>query len=261
MARQANQTLTRRRRSRAFTLLELLISVAIVALLVAIIGAALAKVRAAGRNVLCMNNLRVVASEFFQFADDYAHAGRGDSDRYDTKSFYIEDFQDKVYRVDEFWEGGSAGQVSYRPQDQPMICPAGPAQLYKQRGFPCNQGAVGPTANVSIGFNMRLERVSQVEQNWARLVWTRLTSKILDHPNVPLVFDVDGARADSIGVTPYCSAPPAGDTGMYGSGMFWFPSLRHGGRMNAAFVGGHVLRSDRPDKAPQWKWEYQPPLR
>lgn len=245
---------------RGFTLLELLVVVAIVALLATLVTGALVRVRNASRCVLCMSNLKTVSQEFFQFADDYAKSYRGDSDRYGAKMFRLEDFQEKLYGIHEFWKDKSRSEIEFRVMEQPLMCPSSEKPLMKRRDLPCSQYAVTPVQNVSIGFNMRLDQVSTTVQGWPRLQRTRLTSKILEQGQVPLAFGVDGARAEQQGVLPYYSAPPAGDTGLYGSGKFWFPSLRHGSQMNVAYIGGHVLRTADPGQSAKSNWKYQPPL-
>jgi hypothetical protein len=240
--------------------LELLVVVAIIALLVALLVSALGKVRGTSRSVVCMNNLKTIAFDFSQFADDRIHPWRGDSERYGQNRFRIEDFQEQLYRIDEFWDGGSANREAYDPDETPMMCPAGSKKLERERARACSEYAVTPTQNVSIGFNMRLDQVSRNVAGWWRLQRVRLSDRILEHPSVPLAFDVDGAAGDDQGVLPYYSAPAAGDEGMYGSGRYWFPALRHNDRLNAVFIGGHVLRSPAPETAPGWQWAYQPPL-
>jgi len=248
------------RESRGFTLIELLVVVTIIALLVTLVTGALVRVRNASRCVVCMSNLKTVSQEFFQFADDYARSYRGDSDKYGTRLFRLEDFQEKLYGIHEFWKDTSRSEVEYHVMEQPLMCPAGPKPLVRHKDLPCSQNAVSPVQNVSVGFNMRLDQVSTVVQGWPRLQRTRLSSRILDQGQVPLAFGVEGAQAERLGVLPYYSAPPAGDTGLYGSGRFWFPSFRHGPQMNVAYIGGHVLRTTDPGQSAKSIWKYQPPL-
>ncbi len=248
------------RRPRGFTLLELLVVVAIAMVLASLVGAALSKVRAASRGVMCANNLKTVTYEFFLFADDYARSSRGDSDLRGGRTFRLEDFQEKLYRIDEFWDAGSAMEAPLPASQQALMCPAGPRSLVKYRGLPCSQYAVGPAENVSTGFNMRLDQVSTVVSGWPILRRAWLTSRILEQPQVPLVFDVDGQAAHQSQVLPYYAAPPAGDNGPYGTGMFWFPAERHGGKLNVGFIGGHVLNTPEPGNRVPWNWKYQPPL-
>lgn len=241
--------------------MELLVVIAIIALLGSIMLSSLAKVRSAGRAVVCMNNLKTVGQEFFTFADDNHPVYRGDSDKQDRKLFRLEDFQERMYRIHEFWDAGSASEVAIKASDQPLACPAVEAdRLVKRRNLPCSSSAIAPAELVSIGFNMRLDQVSTFFNGWARLQRTRLSSRILERADVPLAFSVDGSKAVAQDVLPHYSAPPAGDAGLYGTGRFWFPSLRHEGRMNVAYVGGYVQRAADPGRSAKANWKYQPPL-
>ncbi len=56
---------------RAFTLIELLVVIAVVALLAAVLLPVFAKVRARGRQVACLSNLRQLGLATFQYAQDF----------------------------------------------------------------------------------------------------------------------------------------------------------------------------------------------
>lgn len=245
---------------RGFSLLELLVVTAIIAVLVSVLSVSLAKVRAAGRAVVCMSNLKTVSQDFFQFADDNAHPYRGDSDRQGSKLFRLEDFQESQYGIHEFWDAGDSLEVNLDKRKLPLVCPSVTGSLKKRKDLPCSGGAVVPLETVSVAFNMRLDQVSTVVAGWPRLQRTRLSTRILERPDVPLAFGVDGAQAVLKGVLPYYSAPPAGDPGLYGTGRFWFPSLRHEGKLNVAYIGGYVLRTPDPGNSAKSNWKYQPPL-
>ncbi|HSW44188.1 MAG TPA: prepilin-type N-terminal cleavage/methylation domain-containing protein [Phycisphaerae bacterium] len=252
-----------------FTLIELLVVVAILAVLMAIMAASLARVRMAGKSFVCKNQLKNIAFDFIQFADDYAHPWRGDSDQDGKSGFHIEDFQERQYVIGEFWKVQTQEQASQtegvklKASAVPLICPAGPQELRKKPFVSCSQQAIGPLNNVSMGLNMRLDRVS-VQTGPGQpggLVKVRLSKRILARTTVPLVLDVDGQAAltRNIDNLPYYSAPPTNSYDDYANGRYWFPSLRHGGRCNAAFIGGHVLSSARPEREAGWDWKYQPP--
>jgi prepilin-type processing-associated H-X9-DG protein len=86
---------------------------------------------------------------------------------------------------------------------------------------------------------------------------THVSSRIVDHPYVPLVIDVDAEELTSRGVDPFYVAPPAGDADdPYSSGRFWVQSTHHGRSVNVGFIGGHVLTSQHPAEE-RWNWSYQ----
>lgn len=247
----------RLRARRAYSLLELLVVVAIIALMIALLGGTLGKVRGAARSFECKNKLKSVAFEFFQFADDFSAAYRRGGSGASGKGFHIDNFQEKIYGVDEFWNVQSATSQTYEPSRQLLMCPSGPKKLQRHSNLPCEQYPVTPVENVTMAFNMRLRKASVFLGGRPVLKDVRLSSRILRQPSVPLAFDVDGVVAAGNRILPYYAAPPAGDAGVYGRGQFWFPSLRHGS-VNACFIGGHVLSSARPDKASGWNWRFQP---
>jgi prepilin-type N-terminal cleavage/methylation domain-containing protein/prepilin-type processing-associated H-X9-DG protein len=248
-------------RNRAFTLIELLVVIAIVALLIAVLLPAAYSAREGARSLKCVNNLRSVSFEFRLFADDLASASRGDSDRLGGYRFSVEDFQESLYRVDEFWDLPGKATGTYDPRTELMMCPSGPRFLQRHSMLPCMHQAVYPTANVSAAINMRLNWAVVSFKGQKALAKTRCGSDVIDNPYVPLVFDVDGDAAEARGVLPYFSAPPAQSDDPYATGRYWFPSRRHGGRTNVAFIGGHVLTTNDPAAERGWNWEFQPPIR
>lgn len=246
-------------RGAAFTLIELLIVIAILTVLIAIVTASLAKVRVSAKSFVCKNQLKTVAFEFIQFADDIYPLWRGHSDEDNRPGFNIQDFQERLYGVAEFSKtppGRGNEKISYKADEHPLICPCGPQELghYPDRRSALD-AAVTPIKNISIGFNLRLYRTGPAMNEIFHL-----TKSIMEHTTVPLAFDVDGEKAAAPGAPPFpfFSAPRAGITGPW---SYWFPpQRRHGGHINAAFVGGHVDSSSQPDKQGGWNWKYRPPL-
>jgi prepilin-type processing-associated H-X9-DG protein len=237
----------------------LLVVLAIVSILLALVGSAIAAARRAARDFLCKNNLKTITFKFTLFADDQAYASRGDDEG--NRGFRIETFQESVYAIDEFWDLPGRTESPLAPSEQPLICPSGPQKLVRRRDLPCSDYAVAPAANVSIAFNMRLDRVSaKIGGRWV-LAPVRLHSQILDHPLVPLVMDVDGEAADARGKLSYYTAPSADDPGLYAGNRFWFPARRHDGAVNVGFIDGHIASSPDPAKQAAWNWRYQPPIR
>ncbi len=65
------------------------------------------------------------------------------------------------------------------------------------------------------------------------------------------------AAAAARGHEPFYMAPSvADDDGPYADNEYWLPSLRHGGQMNVAFVGGHVVSTSTP-QTETWDWQFQ----
>ena len=137
------------------------------------------------------------------------------------------------------------------------MCPAGVPALTRVADNPCKSAAVTPVDKVSYGFNARLDREAVWFRGRIRLAPAYLDSSILDHGQVPIVFDVDGRQAVERGKLPYFSAPPVSLEDEYHGGDYWFPPQRHGGQVNVAFTGGHVLSSKEPASEPDWDWDYQ----
>jgi len=242
-------------------LLEVLVVVSLIALLLAILLPALATGRHAAMDLECMAKLRTVSLEFRDFADESGAGNRGDSDQFGRQRFRIEDFQESVYGIDEFWQSRETERVAMKRSEESMMCPAGASRLERRGEMPCSSGAIVPKRNVTVAFNMRLHKRTRYVDGNPYAASAYLSDRILNHPDVPLLFDVDGEKADSAGKLPYYAAPPIlGDDvlDIYESGHFWFPSFRHRGRLNVGFVGGHVLSSSDPTAEPWWQWRYQP---
>jgi prepilin-type N-terminal cleavage/methylation domain-containing protein/prepilin-type processing-associated H-X9-DG protein len=249
-------------RRRGLTLIELLVVVAIIALLVSILAPALTSARSRMKSLKCASNLRTVGFEFQLFADGLTPEGQGDSAVLGPERFYINDFQDYLYGIDEFWDAPNATAATLAPDESTVMCPAGKAQLVKRAGYPCSSAALQPEENVSLAVNMRLYRAAASFRGrpvLAPAAATSVSSRILQNPYVPLMLEVDGPAAVAARHEPFYIAPPLddGDRGPYSSGRYWAPSTRHAGDMNVVFVGGHVLSSQHPQRE-TWDWSYQP---
>jgi prepilin-type N-terminal cleavage/methylation domain-containing protein/prepilin-type processing-associated H-X9-DG protein len=242
-----------------FTLLEVLVVVAIVSALTALLIPALRSVRGQARRLHCASNLRNITIDFQLFASGESDGGQGDSERLGATRFRINDFLDRTYRLDEFWDLNSSDTGELTASRESSLCPSGAPSISKRRGFPCGQQSLFPVEDVSLAFNMRLYR-GVIEWAGTTLLapvsTTHVRASILHHPYVPLVMDVDAKHAVEAGFEPFYIAPGRpNDEGPYAQDRYWFPSSRHAGAANVGFVGGHVLTSRQPQRE-NWNWEY-----
>lgn len=241
--------------------MELLIVIGVLALLVAVLLPALSAGRQTANDIECRTNYRNVVQRFIEFADDSGAGLRGDSTALGADQFLLEDFQESIYQVHEFWQGPDNDIVTIRASESPLMCPAKNARLTRRAGTPCSSGAVGPQRDVSSGFNKRLDKKTRYVMKRPFPSTSVLSSKVLTNPDVPLVFDIDGEAAVKRNLVPYYSAPALtydDKKDIYESGEAWFPAMRHRGRMNVGFIGGHVLSTSDPTSEPWSRWEYQP---
>ncbi|HKQ50015.1 MAG TPA: type II secretion system protein [Phycisphaerae bacterium] len=248
---------------RGLTLIELLLVISVLGLLSAILIPALSSGRHAAMDLKCRSGLRTITTSFMDFASESGAGRRGDSDQFAAGQFRLEDFQESIYQVDEFWNDPTEDRVTIDSRTLPLACPASPATLERRSGVPCSRGAVGPRKNISVGFNRRLDTTTRFIDDRAFPQNAYVTEKILNYADVPLVFDVDGEKSAANNVIPYYSAPPLARQDIpdiYSSGRYWIPSFRHRGSMNVAFIGGHVLSSRQPTQEPWWRWDYEPEM-
>lgn len=245
--------------TRGFTLVELLVTIAVIATLIALVLPGLGYAMGSARGFACQMSQRTTAFDFVVFADSRLHGNRGD----DTgkASFQIETFQESQYGVDEFWRWGESRQVTMpdAQSNDPMRCPEVRSPLVLRKDFPCSGGAVGPKASVSFAFNIRLHRVERFDRNGkARAVKVRLRETAVDQAFVPLMFDGDGALAERKKVTAVYSGPSLDSVSVFARDRYWFPAMRHNGSANFAFLDGHVDSSATPLEEPRWDWAYEP---
>lgn len=262
--RCAARTTAARRHRPGFTLIELLAVVGVIALLIGLLSTALGSAMRSSRSFKCVMSLRSVAFDFQIFADDSVHGDRGnDTLELSEGQFRLQTFQESQYGIDEFWRYGATATTASLPTpegDNPMRCAEVRGPLLVRRNEECyNTGSLEPPGSVSYAFNMRLAH-AEVERN--RLVqWTQeiaLTSAIRGHGDVPLVFDVDGTRAATLGHSPTLSAPSLDSRGPYAGDAYWYPAYRHAGSLNVAFIDGRVETTRAPLEERGWRWDYQP---
>jgi prepilin-type N-terminal cleavage/methylation domain-containing protein len=261
-----------RRRLTGFTLVELLVVLAIIAVLLSLIAIAIRSVRDEAKTLVCMNNMRATALAFRLFADPYARPDRGDSEALFGRRFSAWDFLESQYRASEFWPTASEleeGRFVYRQGRDVVLCPAAPGPLAcVSPGFSLESGrAVAPPEHVGYAMNRRLLFAPFESNGYQAARFVTIGEDVLDHPNVPLLFDVDApaavARWGAAG--PFFSAPAGKTPSIYDGtpthpAPYWFPARRHHGKMIVSFVGGHLLATKDALADSRWDWNYHPPL-
>jgi prepilin-type N-terminal cleavage/methylation domain-containing protein/prepilin-type processing-associated H-X9-DG protein len=255
-----------------FTLIELIVVMAILATLLGLLIPALAAVRREAKTLLCMNSQRALGLRFRLFADPQTCVNRGDSAAQFGNRFSAWDFQESVYRAAEFWPNAGEleeGRVQYRRGRDPVVCSVVAGRLAcVSPGFSLESGdAVAPPENIGYALNRRLLFAPRQAGPVQTAQFVTLSERELDRPYVPLFFDVDAAAAVKRwgAAGPFFSAPPGTKPSIYDGTPgapqpYWFGALRHGKRLTISFLGGHVLTSAAPLKEPGWDWDYHPPL-
>jgi len=238
-----------------FTIVELLVSTAIIVVLLAVLLPALGMGITTARGFRCQMNLRSIAFDFAVFADEGLHGNRGDDAG--SPNFSLESFVESQYCVSEFWCWGPGDVADRAIEGDVMRCSEVRGPLTMRRNISCQDGALSPAKNVSYTFNMRLWK-AEVETNGVpRVRPVRLTGSILQQVRVPLVWDIDAEAAAAAGTPPHFSAPSLDSAGPFAGDAFWYPSTRHGGRGNYALIDGSVHSSSDPLNE-RWNWSYQP---
>lgn len=247
-------------RRRGLTLIELMIVVSIITVLVAMLLPAIGGMLARSREFSCQFGLRGIATDFQMFANSDLAPDRG----HDTgKTFSLQTFQEKKYGLNEFWRktwGTSVEQVVLDTSNSSMVCASvrRPLMVDNRVADGNLDDLVSPIDAVSYGLNSRLFRRPDFIGDSPVLRPVNLNDSITIRGNVPLVVEVDGEDANSMGMDPFWIAPAVDPADAYGDGRYWFPSRRHQGKVNVAFIGGHVLSSDDPLSESSWDWAYSP---
>lgn len=241
---------------RGFTIVEVLVTFAIMGLLLAVALPTLARTLAAARAFRCQVSQRSVAFDFSVFATDGLSPDRGRDEAYGRR-FQLETFQESQYGVDEFWRYGDIAthMLPDAAKNDPMRCPEVREAIVLRRDRSCSDGAVTPPSAISFGFNLRLHKQVAAGSAGDRVEIVYLSESILQAGQTPLFWDVNGAAAARKDANPVFSAPSLGEVDMTEGDRYWFPGQRHDGAANFAFIDGHVESSRNPLSESGWTWK------
>ncbi len=271
--RAGNQSPVADLAAHAFTLVELLITIAILAILISLLLPAARSAVGAARGFKCQMSQRSVAFDFGLFADESLHPYRGDDETPPNPSmpivpkgqFRLETFIESQYGLDEFWADTYGQAATAKLPDangrDPMRCAEVKGEITLTRAVPCTQGAVSPPKSISYGFNERLQRsearFAMGDPRALGLSRAVLERQGVSMERVPLLWDVDGAVAAQRNLVPLFSAPAVGSSTLYAGDQHWFPAMRHNGTMSVSFIDGHVATTRKPLAEP-WAWDFDP---
>ncbi len=226
----------RRRRRRGFTIVELLVVLAVIGLLSALLLPALARSKSTSRLATCLNNIKQLQLAWLSYAHD--NDDRLPTNRVERREFDLVapsgswvvgnaklDPDDTGLRVGQLWPhaGGNAG--IYR-------CPSDNSTVQDRPGMPRNRSysanfwlnsevKTGTAADQINGDELNLLRLSQVSAQGASRVF--------------VFIDEEAASIDEgafmIGNPAFATTPP-----------FWvsFPAERHDGKGTLSYADGHV---------------------
>lgn len=246
-------------RYRGFTLVELLVVISIMAMLIALLIPTLQRVAGKSRQFGCQMNLRSVAFDFSMFADRNLRPKWGDDkSNLSGNQFWLETFQESEYEIDEFW---SRGEPTFRGEVSDlgvMACPEVRGQITMRNETACSEYAIQPARNISFAFNVRLWRPERKLGGMWATPQVPLSDRILSTGReIPLLFDIDAQLAEEQMRLPFYSGPAVDPDAPYSSGSQWFPTTRHDGQMQVAFVGGSVKATMDAVSERNWAWDYQ----
>jgi prepilin-type N-terminal cleavage/methylation domain-containing protein/prepilin-type processing-associated H-X9-DG protein len=211
-----------RQKSRGFTLIEVLVVIAIIGLLIALLMVAVQQSRAASRRINCQSNMRQWTLAILNYAAAHQgflpHRGQGKQavttilDRNDDWFNALPPFMENEPLIDRI----NAGQSPQPGDNTVWMCP----ELVEKTIPPLEQSSIYADANkmyFAYGMNMWLSTQKSPKGDHIDKVG----------PRVSMVFLAEGNGFQS-------SLLPADSTQVYN------PVPRHNGMVNLAFLDGHI---------------------
>ena len=242
----------------AFTLVELLVVISIIALLLAILMPGLGKARELARRMKCGTNLHQLMLAWYMYADDYNGIVM------QGKDYNAYSFTNKEYL---FWNGhwvpdASKPDLGYLVPEEGYLYPYAPNGKLNACPTFAKQMTIDDHGQLGYGYNFRYLSAQDDAKTGAVYItrWTKLD--LIRQASRVLVFgDCGGNKKNaSLGfpqeMTPFIPPPSQQYPGFQG---------RHGGTGNVAWADGHVsvekpawlktnykLNNSGPDMAASW---------
>lgn len=219
--------------SRGFTLLELMVVIAIVAVLATLLVPALMKAREQGQSSVCKNNMRQLALAMIQYADDDADflPWPGDVDRNWNPDWMFGGQTDTYPDQPEKWKSknfgfhAQSGSIFTYATGLPRTLPHRDDINGTFRIYRCpNAGPLGEALRVNFSMNEELDPTSGLPRTTAAGV--RLAYVVNPTQKILLINEDPATMKNS-------SFKPGGDAL---NGYF----VQHEGRVNVGFIDGHL---------------------
>ena len=166
-------------RQRAFTLVELLVVIGIIALLISILLPTLSKAREAAQRAACLSNLRQVAQMFHL----YAGANRDQISLGVRSNVYQDNYEIRYTQPGQYFSWGPYYKAGFLKQPQFLYCPSSGQDIFHE--FNGQENAWNPDAQGELGWTRAGYGIRPMSYDGTPILWR--TSGSPPITEIPLV--------------------------------------------------------------------------
>lgn len=232
---------------RAFTLVELLVVISIIALLLAILMPSLNKAKEQAKQIVCKNNIRSVAFANFTYSQDYNGSffiarSPNDPPNGPTKHYY----GNIMHNYPEYWPNPNYVNFGRDKNGDPLEPLTAGKYLATKNSFYCpnyfktfcpewnqklawNKSRIGMILFVNAYYNGATKNMTRM-----KLVYSDPSNWVGSFKNVPFAKNANMKSSDAI-AQDTCMEETKGP-GLGGTGVF---KMNHKGGVNVTFMDGH----------------------